>query len=132
MLQGALWGKSKPIVSQVPIQTFRRVEKVQEMPSSDPRPDLKYDSTEWEQLLAIAAQKGNSKFAWLLHGFRCGGLRLHRGAQGYVFRPDYDPASSMWHTKPQYYADRNRWLVPWEDEIIACLDELTKQRSDES
>ena len=44
---------------------------------TDPRPDLKGDSKEWTTLLRLAHWY-NYELAGVLHGFRCGGLRLHR------------------------------------------------------
>ncbi len=96
---------------------------------TDPRPDLKYDSEDWTRLLTMMEQECPIEFLGVLHGMRCCGLRLHRGRDGYVFRPDYDPVTSMWCNKAQYYADRDKWLVPWQDEIVKYLDRLTKART---
>jgi hypothetical protein len=90
---------------------------------TDPRPDLKYDSQEWTNLLLIASDK-NLMLAGVLHGFRCCGLRLHKGKDGYVLRPDLDPESSKWTTKEQYFEDRDRWLVPHQEEIVELLNLL--------
>jgi len=95
----------------------------------DPRPDLKYDSEDWTALLTTVEQECPTEFLAALHGMRCGGLRLHRGRDGYVLRPDYDPATSMWRNTAQYCADRDRWLVPWQDTIVRYLDRLTKAKT---
>jgi hypothetical protein len=63
--------------------------------------------------------------AGTLHGFRCGGLRLHRGGKGYALRPDFDPATSIWETTEQYAKDREEWLMPYADKIVELLRQLT-------
>ena len=96
---------------------------------TDPRPDLKYDSPEWTLLLQALDKHCPSharEFVGIMHGFRCAGLRLHRGAKGYVLRPDFDP-SSKWRTKEEYETDRNQWLMPWSDNIVGILQALTKE-----
>lgn len=93
----------------------------------DPRPDLKYDSPEWDRLLkSLDKHHASKEFIGIMHGFRCAGLRLHRGASGYVLRPDYDP-TSKWKTKEEYFKDRDKWLVPWQEHIVAILAALTKE-----
>lgn len=93
----------------------------------DPRPDLKYDSPEWTKLLqSLDKHSPSREFVGVMHGFRCAGLRLHRGAKGYVLRPDFDP-SSKWRTKEEYETDRNQWLMPWADSIVEILQALTKE-----
>lgn len=90
----------------------------------DPRPDLAYDSHEWTLFLTLV-EALDPKAAGVLHGFRCGGLRLHRGARGYALRPDFDPTTSMWHDEESYKADRDQWLVPIGSVIVKALDKLT-------
>lgn len=93
----------------------------------DPRPDLKYDSPEWTILLQALDEHCQSReFVGIMHGFRCAGLRLHRGAKGYVLRPDFDP-TSKWRTKEEYETDRNQWLMPWQEDIVRILQALTKE-----
>jgi hypothetical protein len=87
---------------------------------TDPRPDLAYDSEDWTNLLNIANCK-NSLLAWILHGFRCCGLRLHRGREGWALRPELDPNASKWTTKEEYFEDRDRWLVQYQKEIAELL-----------
>ena len=91
----------------------------------DPRPDLTYDSEKWTTLLVLANLK-NSDLACLLHGFRCCGLRLHKSAQGWALRPDLDPQNSKWLAQSEYFKDRDRWLVPYQREIVELLDQLGK------
>lgn len=91
--------------------------------SPDPRPDLKFDSKEWTRLLEMAEEK-NVELAWILNGFRCCGLRLHRDSMGYVLRPEFDPKSSQWASQREYEKDRDKWLMPYKQEIIELLDEL--------
>ena len=95
---------------------------------TDPRPDLKYDSPEWTLLLqALDKHCPSREFVGIMHGFRCAGLRLHRGPKGYVLRPDFDPATSKWRTKEEYDKDRDQWLMPWADSIVGILQALTKE-----
>lgn len=89
----------------------------------DPRPDLTYDSADWTRLLTMAAAKDNM-CAGVLHGFRCGGLRLHRGGKGWALRPDFDPDTSIWTDKDSYFADRDKWLVPFTGMIVELLKKL--------
>lgn len=89
----------------------------------DPRPDLAYDSEDWTVLLT-GLQVIDPMCAGVLHGFRCGGLRLHRGQQGYALRPDFDPATSIWRDQAAYNADRDRWLVPHRKRIVEALRTL--------
>ncbi|MDP3936829.1 MAG: hypothetical protein Q8R92_01685 [Deltaproteobacteria bacterium] len=86
----------------------------------DPRPELKYDSAEWTRLLA-RVEAFDPMCAGVLHGFRCGGLRLHRGGKGYTLRPEFDPATSIWADESAYKADRDAWLVPHTEVIITAL-----------
>jgi len=92
---------------------------------TDPRLDLVYDSDEWAVLLSMA-EDTDKDCAWLLHGLRCGGMRLHRGPSGYALRPEYDPATSAWVTPEEYAKDRDKWLMPQADMIVRLLDRLTK------
>ncbi|MFZ3172057.1 MAG: hypothetical protein WA118_08765 [Carboxydocellales bacterium] len=89
----------------------------------DPRPDLAYDSADWEKLLEIA-EKADRILTGILHGLRCCGLRLHRGGKGYVLRPDFDPNSSMWTSQAEYETDRDKWLLPYQEKIIELLRKL--------
>lgn len=113
MLQETLWGPPEP------------VEVIQaEPPITDPRKDdLKYDSASWTKLLELARKK-DPMLAGTLHGFRCGGLRLHRGGKGYALRPDFDPQTSIWTSVTEYEADRDKWLMPYRKEIVELLQQL--------
>jgi hypothetical protein len=85
----------------------------------DPRPDLADDTIYWNRILG-AAQKKNVKLAYILHGFRCGGLRIC----DYKLRPDYDDKESIWANKEEYEQDRDEWLVPYREEIRKLLSEI--------
>jgi len=74
---------------------------------NDPRPDLTYDSEEWVVLLSMA-EDADQECAGLLHGLRCGGMRLHHEAKGYALRPMFDPALSVWLTPEEYNKDRDK------------------------
>ena len=114
LYQETLWGKPEKIEQQ-PAPEKKLV--------TDPRPDLSYDSAEWSKFLTLASEK-NEMLAGTLHGFRCGGLRLHRSSKGYLLSPDFDPNTSTWTSKAQYEADRNRWLMPYQKDIIDLLNKL--------
>jgi hypothetical protein len=92
----------------------------------DPRKDdLRYDSMDWTALLSFL-ERIDPDAAGVLHGFRCGGLRLHRGASGYALRPEYDPATSIWADETAYKADRDQWLLPHTDVIVRALRSMNK------
>lgn len=93
----------------------------------DPRPDLAYDSRDWKLFLTML-EAVDPKAAGVLHGFRCGGLRLHRSAQGYVLRPEFDPETSIWNDEQEYMRDREQWLVPHTKTILAALNALDRRR----
>lgn len=116
MFQERLWNKPEKIETAQPEPKVKK----QVM---DPRPDLAYDSEEWTRLLNMASEK-NEMLAGTLHGFRCGGLRLHRGSKGYALRPDLDPKTSIWTSKAQYEADRDKWLMPYQQDIIDLLNKI--------
>lgn len=89
----------------------------------DPRPDLSYDSPEWSKLLTMA-EGVDKELAGVLDGFRSCGLRLHRGREGWSLRPDLDPNNSKWLTKEGYLQDRDKWLMPYQVEIVNLLQRL--------
>jgi hypothetical protein len=91
----------------------------------DPRPDLKQDSKAWDKLLVIALET-DINLAGLLHGFRCGGLRLFKERTGWVLRPEFDKtySISIWASQEQYINDRTRWLVPHANRLIEVLNRL--------
>jgi hypothetical protein len=89
----------------------------------DPRPDLISDSEKWTTFLVLANLK-NKELASILHGFRCCGLRLHKGSECWALRPDFDPENSKWLTKGEYVKDRDKWLTTYQQEIIKLLDML--------
>jgi len=93
------------------------------MITEDPRPDLAYDSKEWTLLLQLAEAE-NPNLAGILHGFRCCGLRLHRGRQGWALSPEYAPATSDWTTEAEYLTLRDQWLMPHAQTITKLLKQL--------
>ena len=119
LVQDNLFGGQAEVVAEI--------EEEQEGPQrmTDPRMDLGYDSVEWTRILNLALLvQQNKELAWILHGFRCCGLRLHKGRNGWALRPDFDPKSSNWDTPEEYNRDRDKWLVPHEKEIIELLRQL--------
>lgn len=91
----------------------------------DPRPDLAFDSQEWSALLTDV-ETSDKELAGILHGFRCAGLRLHRGGKGYVLRPEYEPRKSKWANADEYKADTDKWLRPHIKQIVSALQTLTE------
>ena len=91
----------------------------------DPRPDLAYDSIDWIRLLATAKLK-NVPLAHELKAFRCGGLRLQRDSRGYILTPELEQSRSVhWKSQADYERDRDKYLMPFRDEIISLLDDLS-------
>lgn len=119
-LQNTLWGP--PVKSEVEIYP-EEISQEEKQLITDPRPDLTYDSEAWTKLLKLAREK-SKMLAGTIHGFRCAGLRLHRGGKGYALRPDFDPKTSIWVDKEDYEIDRNKWLIPYQKEIIELLSQL--------
>lgn len=93
----------------------------------DPRPDLTEDSILWTKLLELAIKR-DKLCAGVLHGFRCGGLRISKKPMGYVLVPMLNkPELSMWTTKEEYAIDRKKWLWPCTGMIISLLEALEKE-----
>ena len=90
---------------------------------NDPRPDLQYDTQEWDWLLKRAFEI-NQDLAYILHGFRCSGLRLLKSNAGYVMRPDFEQKSSLWKNQAEYDKDKSQWLLKYTKEIIELLNKL--------
>lgn len=90
---------------------------------NDPRPDLKMDTVEWDWFLKHACEI-NQDLAYILHGFRCSGLRLLKSNAGYVMRPDFEPKSSLWQNQAEYDRDKKQYLVGYTKEIIELLNKL--------
>lgn len=91
---------------------------------ADPRPDLKADSELWVKLLASSWNKDNADLFFTLHGFRCNSLRLVRGSESYVLRPEFD-ALSGWDNEQDYRACRDKYLLPHKVELEGLLRSLT-------
>ena len=93
----------------------------------DPRKDdLAYDSADWSRLLAMAKER-NQQLASLLNAFRCGGLRLQRDSRGYILAPELEQKRDVhWKSQADYEKDRDKHLMPYRNEIIKLLDDLSK------
>lgn len=87
---------------------------------ADPRPDLKADSELWVKLLESSWNPDNADLFFILHGFRCNSLRLVRGSQGYVLRPEFDEHSG-WQDEQDYRECRDKYLVPHKVELERLL-----------
>lgn len=109
--QGRLWGQPVKIETQEPIKYM-----------SDPRPDLENDSRDWERLLNMANEK-NKNLTSILHGFRCGGLRIYKIKLGHVLRPEFN-SNSLWQNHNDYEKDRDKWLMEYKNEIVDLLNKL--------
>lgn len=88
----------------------------------DPRPDLIEDSKIWGMFLNLT-KVNNKELANILHGFRCGGLRLHKDKVGYILRPEFNK-DSLWSNQNEYERDREKWLIPRKSELIYLLNKL--------
>jgi len=88
----------------------------------DPRPDLKQDSEEWDWFLKRAYDM-NQDLAYILHGFRCSGLRLLKSNAGYVMRPEFN-SNTLWDKQSEYDKDKSQWLLKYTKEIIELLNKL--------
>lgn len=122
-MQQTLWGEQRVQQSSVKQPTQERPIKptTAKLELTDPRPDLRYDSKEWEKLFFLASEwEGLAK---ILHGFRCGGLRITKQRRGYVLCPDYDTShnNSLWANKTEYDIDKNKWLMPYAKEITQVM-----------
>ena len=90
----------------------------------DPRPDLISDSKLWTRLLQLA-KKEDPNLAGALHGMRCEGTRIKKGLRGYALRPDIEPAgNSAWISKREYDREKEKYLRPYQQEIIRLLEKL--------
>ena len=91
----------------------------------DPRPDLKGDTDQWKLLLTMADMR-DPMMAGALHGFRCAGCRLTKMRQGWRMESDLDPATCSWETQDAFKTDRDEWLLPYREEIVAMLQEIER------
>lgn len=89
---------------------------------NDPRPDLTNDTELWTTLLMMAMIV-DEQLAYILHGFRCAGLRLYKIRVGYVMRPEFNK-DSLWQNQVEYDADRTKWLMKYQQQIIELLNYL--------
>lgn len=87
----------------------------------DPRPELN-DTGIWTNILMIAALI-NGELSYILHGFRCAGLRALRSSQGYVLRPEFN-RDSLWSNQVEYDSDKQQYLVKYGKEIVDILNRL--------
>ncbi|MGI9951964.1 hypothetical protein V3F56_06320 [Moorellaceae bacterium AZ2] len=87
----------------------------------DPRPDLQKDSWLWEILLHHVRE---TKFYWLLHGFRSAGTRLVLKENGrLVMRPHIGPDG--WENVGVYMEFRERYLLPVREEVEKILEDVS-------
>jgi len=87
----------------------------------DPRPDLP-DTELWTRFLNMAMIV-DEQLAYILHGFRCSGLRLYKIRVGYVMRPEFNK-DSLWLNQKEYDVDKVKWLVKYQEEIVDLLNRL--------
>lgn len=80
---------------------------------TDPRPDLILDSKVWARLLALAWRTAPALWP-ALHGGRCIGWRLSKGAKGWRITSD----------DPDYAEDRARYLLPMRAELAELLGKV--------
>lgn len=88
--------------------------------TTDPRPDLIEDSTQWDTLLLVAHMADHDAFG-ALHGMRCLGARLRRTASGnWVLRPD--PGTEL---ETEWKELSAKWLAPHTETVKALLRGLS-------
>ncbi len=87
---------------------------------TDPREDLTDDSKLWTIFLTVVLEI-NEQLAYILHGFRCCGLRLKQSKDNYILRPD---SGLEWPTEGGYEKDKQQWLMKYGNDIIKALDKL--------
>ncbi len=120
LVQQTLWGTVENL-NAIPKGNIDRGKAAQ---SIDPRLDLHEDSKDWDKFLRRAQEK-NKSLANILHGFRCGGLRLQKDIKGdtvrHRLRPDF--SNSLWQSKEEYDIDKKKWLMPYHQQIIHLLEQ---------
>jgi hypothetical protein len=93
-------------------------------PSDDPRPDLNEDTFEWCQLLYMAYGVSWHLYE-VLRFFRSQGTRLTRDLfHGYVMIPQIGASGHVWPNEKMYKDMRDKWLKPYEREIVDLLKRL--------
>lgn len=80
---------------------------------TDPRPDLIRDSVPWARLLQLARRDCPDLWG-PLHGLRCLGARLSKGAKGW----------RLTSTDPDYAEDREKYLMPRAAELAELLGKI--------
>ncbi len=90
----------------------------------DPRSDLK-DSTLWPVLFELAHEIDPELYG-RLHGMRCCGTLMEKGKKNLVLRPLIDPeGNSGWIDRAEYEEVRDKWLRPYQKEIVSLLKRLS-------
>ena len=92
---------------------FNRMETRPDKHETDPRPDLIRDSPAWGRLLTLA-WRGYPDLWGPLHGLRCLGARLSKGAKGWRISSD----------DPDYAEDRAKHLMPRRAELAELLAKI--------
>jgi len=68
----------------------------------------------------------DEQLAYILHGFRCGGCRILKSSSGYIMRPEFNH-NSLWDNQVEYEQDRKKFLMPYAEKIVDCLNRLGGQ-----
>jgi hypothetical protein len=141
-----------PDAPEVPEEEAGTVPPDPESPTFDPRgDDLRADSKAWSILLGTAWCFGEREtertiqLFSLLHGFRCGGLRLLNRSGKVVMEPTYAPKASLlderdgktyihdsvsaWATEREWYQSRAA-LLPFRTEVKVLLANLEEWNPD--
>lgn len=120
LVQQTIWGTTESLS----VDSKDKASKNNTLQNIDPRTDLNEDSKDWDKLLKRAQEK-NTSLAKILHGFRCGGLRLEKDFKGHTvrhrLRPDF--SNSIWKSQEEYDADKKKWLMPYQQQIIDLLEQ---------
>ena len=91
---------------------------------NDPRADLAGDSNQWIDFLTLARKIYGDEFYYLMHGFRCCGLRIRTSEKGYILRPEVDPEGRIGFYPDEYEGMRDKYLLKQVDKIKYLLSVL--------
>lgn len=106
-------------------QNSKKIEERKESNVSDPRPDLKEDSSLWLTLLGRVDHSGDDSLLGTLLAVRCEGATLEEKGKNYVIRPVIDPTGYKgWRSQKDYAAFRDKWMEPYRKKIADLLKTL--------
>ena len=108
-----------------PNNRFAKAQDEEHVIFLDPRPDLAAEDAlehvNWLILLAEAYEI-NPDLAITLHGFRCEGLRIVKGQNGYILRPEISHRG--FESEEKYQQTKEKYLAPYTKEIKFLIKKL--------